>query len=63
MAGVIGLDGKASAGKFGAIALAWWNENEQRAEMRCAQTGAGRGSLKADTWYRLDDKGKFVECE
>jgi hypothetical protein len=32
--------------------------------MRCAEIGCGDGSdgkLKADTWYRLDEQGSFVE--
>ena len=56
---------KAMAGKYGCIALAWWNEVEQRGEMRCAETGCGDGSdgkLKAEVWYRLDDGGQFVDC-
>ncbi len=58
-----GLNSRARAGEFGCIALAWWNEKEQRSEMRCAQTGAGKGSLKANVWYRLNDAGEFVESE
>ena len=60
-----GLKSKAMAGKYGCIALAWWNEVERRGEMRCAETGCGDGSdgkLKAEVWYRLDDGGQFVEC-
>ena len=60
-----GLKSKAMAGKYGCIALAWWNEAERRVEMRCAETGCGDGSdgkLKAEVWYRLDDAGRFVEC-
>ena len=60
-----GLNSKAMAGKFGIIALAWWNKAERRGEMRCAETGCGDGSdgkLKAEVWYRLDDAGRFVEC-
>ena len=52
------------AGKYGCIALAWWNEKEKRGEMCCAETGCGDGSdgkLKAKVWYTLDDDGKFVE--
>ena len=55
---------KAMAGKYGCIALAFWNEEAERMEMRCAETGCGDGSdgkLKADTWYNLDDNGMFVE--
>lgn len=58
---VTGTNGKARAGEFGMIALAWWNEKESRAEMRCARTGAGC-KCKPDVWYRLDAKGNFVEA-
>ena len=55
-----GLYGKAKAAKFGCIALSWWNEKQQRSEMRCAQVG-GAGNLKPDVWYTLNEKtGKFV---
>ena len=56
-----GLDSKVMGGKFGCIALSFWNEEEERVEMRCALTGSGEGSLKANVWYKLDKKGKFVE--
>ena len=62
---VTGLYGKAMAGKYGCIALAWWNEKEERGEMRCAETGCGDGSdgkLKSEVWYTLDDDGEFVEA-
>jgi hypothetical protein len=61
---VTGLDGRAQAGPFGCVCLAWWHEIEGRSEMRCAEVGIGDGSdgkLKAKTWYRLDGEGKFVE--
>ena len=61
---VTGLDGKARAGKYGCIALGWWNPHQNRGEMQCRQTGCGDGSdgkLKADTWYQLDESGNFVE--
>ena len=58
---VTGVNGKARAGKFGCIALAWWNEKENRQEMRCATTGDRKGDLKPETWYQLDTKGKFEE--
>jgi hypothetical protein len=56
-----GLNSKAKAAEFGCIALAWWNAAEQRVEMRCSEVGKGRGRLKPDVYYRLDDAGKFVE--
>ena len=58
---VTGLGGKARAPMYGVIALAWWNAKSERVEMRCSRVG-GRGGLKPDTWYRLDDGGKFVEA-
>lgn len=57
-----GLAGKAMAGKYGCIALAWWNQKEKRREMRCAETGCGDGSdgkLKAEVWYSLNELGEF----
>jgi hypothetical protein len=54
------------AGKYGCIALAWWNKAEDRGEMRCAETGCGDGSdgkLKAEVWYCLDETGVFQEVE
>ena len=59
-----GLNSKAMAGKYGCIALAWWNEAICREEMKCAETGCGDGSdgkLKAEVWYVLGDDGNFKE--
>jgi len=56
---VTGLEGKAKAGKYGCIALAWWNPKRKHVEMHCALVGPGR--LKPDTWYTLNAEGKFVE--
>ena len=61
-----GLNSKAKAGRYGCIALAWWNKAEDRAEMRCEETGCGDGSdgkLKAGVWYKLNDKAEFVEVQ
>ena len=61
---ITGLYGRVRAGKFGCVALAWWNEKERREEMRCREIGCGDGSdgkLKADTWYLLNEAGEFVE--
>lgn len=46
------------------VALQWWNKDEDRVEMKCAETGCGDGSdgkLKAETWYKLNDAGEFEE--
>ena len=56
---VTGLNGKAMAGEFGSISLAWWNSAENRVEMRCSRTGKGQ-KCKANIWYQLDAKGEFV---
>jgi hypothetical protein len=56
---VTGINGRAKAGPFSVIALAWWNNKKQRNEMHAALVGPGH--LKPDTWYRLDGRGKFVE--
>lgn len=61
---VTGLEGKAASGRFGCIALSWWNKEKNRAEMRCAEVGCGDGSdgkLKANTWYTLNALGQFDE--
>ena len=61
-----GLSAKAMAGKYGCIALQWWDEKDDRAEMRCAETGCGDGSdgkLKSEVWYSLNDAGQFEEVE
>jgi hypothetical protein len=60
-----GCYGKAMAGEYGCIALALWNADVKRYEMRCAETGCGDGSdgkLKAEVWYTLDEAGQFVEA-
>ena len=60
-----GRRSKAMAGKYGCIALCFYNRLENRDEMRCAETGCGDGSdgkLKAEVWYTLDDGGCFVEA-
>jgi hypothetical protein len=65
IASATGLGCKVMAGKFGVLALQWWNASEKRFEMKCAETGIGDGSdgkLKSETWYNLDDSGEFVEA-
>jgi hypothetical protein len=52
---VTGLDGRVRGGEFGCIALAWWNEKKERAEMRCTT------DYEANVWYVLDKLGKFVK--
>ena len=47
---------RAKAAQNGAIALAWWDGTRPRIAV-----GYVGETLKADTWYRLDEKGTFVE--
>ena len=64
-ASATGTSSKARAGKYGCIALAWWNQTASRTEMQCRQIGCGDGSdgkLKADTWFYLTKEGEFREC-
>jgi hypothetical protein len=59
-----GLSSRAKAGEWGCVALAWWNDAAQRAEMRCREVGCGDGTdgkLKAGVWYRLNKRGEFEE--
>ena len=49
---------RAKAGPNGAVALAW--RDGQRPRIAVGYVGE---TLKADTWYRLDDKGNFMEVE
>ena len=49
-------NGRAKAGPNGAIALAWYDGTRPRIAV-----GYVGETLKADTWYRLDEKGTFVE--
>ena len=57
-----GIGSRAKAGEYGAIALAWWNEKQQRSEMCCARVVNGKnGTLKPGVWYRLNARGKFVQ--
>ena len=51
-------NGRAKAGPNGAIALAWYDGTRPRIAV-----GYVGETLKADTWYRLDDKGNFMEVE
>lgn len=63
-AAIAGYCGRARAGKFGCVAIAWWNESEKRQEMRCREVGCGDGTdgkLKACVWYRLNPAGEFIE--
>ena len=56
---VTGLYGKARGGEGGCIALAYQNPKTGKVEMHCARTGKGQ-KCRANIWYQLNSKGKFV---
>ena len=49
---------QAKAGKNGCIALTRWVESEKRYRVSVGYVGE---NIKADTWYKIDDQGNFVE--
>jgi hypothetical protein len=51
---------QAKAGKNGTIVLTRWVESEKRYRVSVGYVGE---NIKADTWYKLDDDGNFVEYE
>ena len=55
-----GTAGKVKGGLNCALALTRWVEAEKRYRITTAYVG--EDGIKADTWYELDDDGKFVEC-
>jgi hypothetical protein len=52
-----GLNGKAKTGENGCFALCWHDGKRNR----IVAGYAGENGIKADTWYRLTDKGKLQE--
>ena len=56
-----GLNGKVKGGVGCAMALTRWIDSEKRYRITVAYVG--ENGIKDDTWYRLDDKGEFVEAE
>ncbi len=50
---------RGSAGEGGVIALTWWDEKAERPRVSVAYVG--ENGIKPNTFYSLDDKGKFVE--
>jgi hypothetical protein len=51
---------QAKAGELGCIALTRWVESEKR--FRVSVAYVGENGIKADTFYRLDEQGNFVEA-
>jgi len=60
VAAVFGYDSKAKASKGSWIVVAYRDKNMKLKHLKTAQAGVTRG-VKADTWYKLDSKGKFIE--
>ena len=57
----LGAESKAKAAAGGAIVCVYRNDDDDLIHIRAAKVGDD--GIKADTWYTLDDKGEFVECE
>ena len=57
----LGAESKAKAAAGGAIVCVYRNDDSDLIHIRSAKVGDD--GIKADTWYTLDDKGEFVECE
>ena len=57
----LGVESKAKAAAGGAIVCVYRNDDGDLIHIRAAKVGDD--GIKADTWYTLDDKGEFVECE
>lgn len=55
-----GLNSQASAGEDGCIALAWWDEGEERYRMEVAYVG--EDGIEPNITYKLDDNHKFVKA-
>ena len=57
----LGAESKAKAAAGGAIVCVYRNDDGDLIHIRAEKVGDN--DIKADTWYTLDDKGEFVECE
>lgn len=55
-----GVSGKVKGGLNCALALTRWVSSEKR--YRIATAYVGEDGIKADTWYKLNNDGKFVEA-
>ena len=55
----VGQGSRARAGEGGFIALAWYDEKADRPRITVGYVGE---TIKADTWYRVDNSGEFVEA-
>ena len=57
----LGEQSKAKAAAGGAIVCVYRNGSGDLVHIRAAKVG--ENGIKADTWYTLDHKGEFTECE
>ena len=55
----VGIQGKAMAGKDGAIVLCNHDSDFNIRHIRASKVG--ENGIKPDVWYSLDDAGQFVE--
>lgn len=56
-----GVNGRVKSGKNGAMSLCYFNNKEKR--YRIVVAYVGEDGIKQDTWYMLNEKHKFTECE
>ena len=55
-----GLNGKASAGEGGCIALAWWDYKNERYRLEVGYVG--ENGIEAGKFYQLNEDHKFIEA-
>ncbi len=61
-----GYWGQCRAGIYGGILIRYWDKDMSTYRVKAGEVGCGDGSdglLKADTWYRVNEKGDFVEVK
>lgn len=56
-----GYEGRAMAGKTGAIVLVCRNDDGEIVHIRASKVG--ENGIKPDVWYGLDEEGQFVEAK
>ena len=61
VAAAVGVNGRIKGAAHCTMALTRWVEQEKRYRITVAYVG--ENGIKADTWYKLNDKGDFVECD
>jgi hypothetical protein len=61
IAASIGNSGNSKAGELGLLILCYWDEPNKR--YRAVVGNVGEAGIKADTWYRLNDKHEMEEVQ